>query len=185
MSYTPNRDTVATLQELYELEGSYAGVSRRLNKGRSVKDFTPRQVSKMLNRENVGSTGGGYSKVNKPKGVRLTNAQQRSLQRKSKRTSGTYKKVFKESSATDDIYNSIKKNIKNKRNRIQEEIRDLMQQKKKNLKAKQNTKAIDAKIESLREKVKGLYQFDDNLDKAAKTAKDLGSWKKIQDMDTP
>tara|TARA_R110000751_G_scaffold282844_1_gene386113 strand:- start:2704 stop:3261 length:558 start_codon:yes stop_codon:yes gene_type:complete len=185
MAYKPNKDTVSILQELYELEGSYAGVSRRLNKGRSVKDFTPRQVAKMLNRENVGASGGGYSKVNKPKGVRLSNAQQRSLQRKSKRPSGTYKTVFKESKAPNAIYDSIKRNIKNKRNRIQEEIRDLMQQKKKNLKAKQNTKAIDSKIESLREKVKGLYQFDENLDNAAKTAKDLGSWKNIQDQRTP
>ena len=61
MSYKPNKATISVLRDIYELEGSYAGVARSLNKGRQSDSnkFTARQVSRMLNRENVGLEDGG------------------------------------------------------------------------------------------------------------------------------
>lgn len=161
------------MRELYELEGSFAGVARSLNRGRRQKDFTARQVSRMLNRENVGGEGSGYTKENAPKPVRLTLAQQRSLQRKAKPTSGTYRKAYEESKAPREIYDSIKKNIDNKRKRLRNQL----------------TKATRAgdrkKAQRLRDELKKLNQFDDELKEAADKANTYKDWKGMQDANTP
>jgi hypothetical protein len=187
MAYTPNKNTIDTLRDIYELEGSYAGVARSLNKGRrsSSKQFTARQVSKILKQENRGNVGGGYSKQNKALSVDFSKAQQRSLQRKSKETSQTYQKTYEESKAPSKIYDSIKDNIKNKRERTNLEIRELMQRKNKNRKAGQDTSKIDGQIQKKRDTIKGLQQFDDELDSTAKQATNYKDWKGMQDARTP
>lgn len=172
-TYTPSRGTLNTLRELYELEGSFAGVARSLNRGRRQKDFTARQVSRMLNRENVGGEGSGYTKENAPKPVRLTPAQQRSLQRKAKRSSGTYRRAYEQSEAPREIYDSIKENIDNKRLRLRKQLRKA-------------TRAGDRKkAERLRDELKRLNQFDDELKEAAEKANTYKDWKGMQDANTP
>lgn len=172
-NYTPSRETLETLRELYELEGSYAGVARSLNRGRQQKDFTARQVSRMLARENVGREGSGYTKEAAPQPVRLTPAQQRSLQRKAKETSGTYRRTYEESEAPQAIYDGIKKNIDAKRERLKLELRDA-------------TRAGDRKeADTLRDQLKRLNQFDDELKEAADKAKEYKDWKGMQDANTP
>ena len=174
-TYTPSTETVDTLRELYELEGSYAGVARSLNRGRrsSSKQFTPRQVSRMLNRRNVGGDGSGYSKQNDPKPVRLTPAQQRSLQRKAKTTSGTYRRTFEDSKAPQDIYNSIKRNIDNKISRKEKQLEEAL------------AFGQFDRVERLEDELSRLKQFDDELKDMAGKAKDYKDWKGIQDANTP
>lgn len=172
-TYTPSRDTINTLRELYELEGSYAGVARSLNRGRRSKDFTPRQVSRMLNRSNVGGDGSGYSKQNDPKPVRLTPAQQRSLQRKAKTESGTFRRSYERSKAPREIYDSITRNIDRKRNRLKDEL-------KKATKFRQKDKA-----DQLRKQIQALNKFDKQLAEQAKKAKTYKDWKGMQDAQTP
>lgn len=172
-NYTPSRETLETLRELYELEGSYAGVARSLNRGRQQKDFTPRQVSRMLARENVGREGSGYTKEAAPKPVRLTSAQQRSLQRKAKETSGTYRRAYEESEVPNEIYESITENIRKKRNRLREE-------QEKALGFGQRKKA-----EELAKEIQRLNQFDKELKETADKAKSYKDWKGMQDANTP
>jgi len=175
MTYTPSKDTIQNLRDLYELRGSYAGVARDLNKGRrsDSQQFSPNQVKRMLNQRNQGGSGSGYSKVNDPKPVRLSSAQQRSLQRKAKIESGTYEKAFKESKAPNAIYDSIKNNISNKRNRLKERRKKLLKQGQK--------KEADA----LNKEIQALNKFDEELDKTAKNAKGYKDWKGMQDAKTP
>jgi hypothetical protein len=172
-NYTPSRETLQNLRDLYELEGSYAAVARSLNRGRRQKDFTARQVSRMLNRENVGSDGSGYTKENAPKPVRLTPAQQRSLQRKAKVESGTYRRAYEKSDAPRDIYDSIKKNIDAKRERLKDEL------------SKASAFGQRDKADKLRKQIQKLNQFDDELKDAADKAKDYKDWKGMQDAKTP
>ncbi len=172
-TYTPSEETIRTLRDIYELEGSYAATARSLNRGRQRKDFTARQVSRMLARENVGGEGSGYTKENAPKGVRLTPAQQRSLQRKAKETSGTYRRAYETSKAPNEIYDSIKKNIRNKRDELRKE-------QEKALSYGQRKKA-----DSLAKEIQRLNQFDDELKGMADKAKTYKDWKGMQDANTP
>ena len=172
-NYRPSKETLKNLRDLYELEGSFAGVARALNRGRQKKDFTARQVSRMLNRENVGQEGSGYTKEDAPKPVRLTPAQQRSLQRKAKQESGTYRRAFEESNAPQDIYDSIKRNIDRKRERLrrQEEEATAFGQRD--------------RAEALRDQIRRLNQFDEELKSQADNAKNYKDWKGMQDARTP
>lgn len=172
-TYTPSRETLETLREIYELEGSYAGTARVLNRGRQSKDFTPRQISRMLKRENVGRKGSGYTKEAAPAPVVLTPAQQRSLQRKSKETSGTYQRSFEESNAPNEIYDSIKNNIEKKRERLRVE-------QEKALRYGQRDKA-----EALAKEIQSLNKFDEELNEMAEKAVKYKDWKGMQDAKTP
>lgn len=172
-TYTPSEETVRTLRDIYELEGSYAAVARSLNRGRQRKDFTARQVSRMLARENVGGEGSGYTKRNAPKPVRLTPAQQRSLQRKAKETSGTYRRAYETSKAPNEIYEAITNNIRKKRERLKRE-------QEKALKFGQRDKA-----EALAKEIQRLNQFDKDLKETADKAKTYKDWKGMQDAKTP
>jgi len=172
-TYRPSKDTINNLRDLYELEGSYAAVARSLNRGRREKDFTARQVSRMLNRKNVGQKGSGYEKVNEPKPVRLTPAQQRSLQRKAKIESGTYKRAYESSKAPRAIYDSIKKNI---------------DAKKAELEAKRDEALAFGqrdKAEALTKQIQNLNDFDKDLKEQADKAKTYKDWKGMQDANTP
>jgi hypothetical protein len=172
-TYTPSRETVQNLRDLYELEGSYAAVARSLNRGRRQKDFTARQVSRMLNRENVGGSGSGYTKQDAPLPVRLSQAQQRSLQRKAKVESGTYRRAYESSDAPKEIYDSIKKNIDAKRERLKDEL------------SKASAFGQRDKADKLREQIKKLNQFDNELKEAADKAQTYKDWKGMQDAKTP
>jgi len=172
-NYTPSRETLSNLREIYELEGSYAATARVLNRGRQRKDFTARQVSRMLRRENVGGEGSGYTKQDAPLPVRLTPAQQRSLQRKAKQTSGTYRRSYEESNAPNEIYESITDNIRKKRERLRRE-------QEKALRFGQRKKA-----DALAKEIQRLNQFDDELKDMADKAKSYKDWKGMQDAKTP
>ena len=172
-TYTPSKETIRTLRDIYELEGSYAATARSLNRGRQRKDFTARQVSKMLARENVGGEGSGYTKEDAPKPVRLTPAQQRSLQRKAKETSGTYRRAYETSKAPNAIYDSITENIRKKRERLKSE-------QEKALRFGQRKKA-----DALAKEIQRLNQFDKELKEIADKAKSYKDWKRMQDAETP
>ena len=172
-TYTPSKETIRTLRDIYELEGSYAATARSLNRGRQRKDFTARQVSRMLARKNVGGEGSGYTKEDAPKPVRLTPAQQRSLQRKSKETSGTYRRAYETSKAPNEIYESITDNIRKKRERLKRE-------QEKALRFGQREKA-----DALAKEIQRLNQFDEDLKEIADKAKSYKDWKRMQDAETP
>ena len=175
MAYTPSKDTIQNLRDIYELKGSYAGVARDLNKGRqsTSKQFTAQQVKRMLNQENVGGDGSGYSKQNAPQKTNLSPAQQRSLQRKAKVESRTYEKAYKQSTKGQQIYIKIKNNIENKRNGLIIKRRKLM-------KAGQTAEANEVLKE-----IQALNKFDEDLDEQAKKAKTYKDWKGMQDENTP
>lgn len=175
MSYKPSKDTIDTLRDIYELKGSYAGVARDLNKGRRAesKQFTANQVRRMLNRENVGGDGSGYTKENAPLPVNLTDAQQRSLQRKSKETSRTYEKAYDENESKEEIYNKIKQNIANKRERLVEKRDKLLSQGQRD------------EAERLLDEINALNKFDEELDETARNARKYKDWKGMQDAETP
>lgn len=172
-NYTPSRETLSNLREIYELEGSYAATARVLNRGRQRKDFNARQIARMLRRKNVGGEGSGYTKEDAPQPVRLTPAQQRSLQRKAKKTSGTYRRSYEESDAPRAIYDSITENIRNKRD-------ELRREQEKALSFGQRKKA-----DALAKEIQRLNQFDEQLKEMADKAKSYKDWKGMQDAKTP
>ena len=180
MAYTPSKDTIQNLRDLYELEGSYRATTESLNKGRqsNSKQFTEYQVKQMLKRDRVRDEGaiGGWSYRNAPKSIRMSSVQQRSLQRKAKVESGTYKRAFKdykEEKRSTKAYDKIKKNIDAKRERLTIERRKYM-------KAGQTKEA-----NALLKKIEALNDFDKNLDSAKGSATNYKKWKALNDGETP
>jgi len=180
MAYTPSKDTVQNLRDLYELEGSYRATTESLNKGRqsNSQQFTEYQVKQMLKRDRIRDEGavGGWSYRNAPKSIRMSSSQQRSLQRKAKVESGTYKNAwtdYQDTKRSTKAYDKIKKNIDNKRNRFKEERRRYM-------KAGQTKEA-----NALLKKIQALDSFDNSLDSAKDTATTYKKWKQLNDGDTP
>ena len=176
MSYTPSKETRKVLRDLYEMKGSYAGVARELNKGRRDDDkFSARQVSRMLAQERKRDEGakGGWSNRDKPQGVNLTKAQQRSLQRKSKETSQNYRRTYddyREKPRSDEALNKIQGNIVNKRERLNRKRDEYM------------AAGDKGSADKINEQLKRLDRFDDKLNKAAKGAKNYREWKGIKEL---
>tara|TARA_R110001583_G_scaffold131763_1_gene283590 strand:- start:5562 stop:6104 length:543 start_codon:yes stop_codon:yes gene_type:complete len=180
MAYTPSKDTIQNLRDLYELEGSYKATAESLNKGRrsDSQQFTEYQIKQMLKRDRVRDEGaiGGWSYRNDPKPIRMSSAQQRSLQRKAKVESGTYKSAFKdykEEKRSTKAYDKIKANIDAKRERLKKERRKYM-------KAGQTKEA-----NALLKQIQALDDFDNSLDNAKDSATTYKKWKALNDGETP
>jgi len=180
MAYTPSKDTIQNLRDLYELEGSYRATTESLNKGRqsNSKQFTEYQVKQMLKRDRVRDEGavGGWSYRNAPKPIRMSSAQQRSLQRKAKVESGTYKRAwkdYKEEKRSTKAYDKIKANIDAKRERLKADRKRFMKQ--------GQTKEGNA----LLKQIEALNSFDDSLDNAKDSATTYKKWKELNDGETP
>jgi len=171
MTYRPSRDTVQGLRDIYEMQGSYRGVANELNKGRrsDSKQFTEYQVKQMLKRERVAH--GEYK--NAPKGIRLTPAQQRSLQRKTKESGQVYRKSYSQyrenPRRSEKAYRDIKKNIDEKRSELQDKKRQAM---------KAGDTSLAAKIQK---KIDKYNKFNENLEAAVDGAEDFTDWKDIRD----
>lgn len=171
MTYTPSKDTIQGLRDIYEMQGSYRAVAEELNKGRrsGSKQFTEYQVKQMLKRERVAH--GEYKDA--PTGVRLTPAQQRSLQRKTKESGQVYRKSYSEyrdnPRRSEKAYRDIKKNIDKKRSELQD---------KKRLAMKAGDRSLAAKIQK---DIDRYNQFDENLENAVDGAKGFTDWKDIRD----
>lgn len=171
MTYTPSKDTIQGLRDIYEMQGSYRAVAQELNKGRrsDSKQFTEYQVKQMLKRKRVAH--GEFT--DSPKGVRLTPAQQRSLQRKTKESGQVYRKSYSEyrenPRRSEKAYREIKKNIDEKRSELQDKKRQAM---------KAGDRSLAAKIQK---DIDRYNQFDENLENAVDGAEDFTDWKDIRD----
>ena len=171
MTYTPSKDTIQGLRDIYEMQGSYRAVAQELNKGRrrDSKQFTEYQVKQMLKRKRIAH--GEFT--DSPKGVRLTPAQQRSLQRKTKESGQVYRKSYSEyrdnPRRSEKAYRDIKKNIDKKRSELQDKKRQAM---------KAGDKSLAAKIQK---DIDRYNQFDENLESAVDGAEDFTDWKDIRD----
>jgi hypothetical protein len=171
MTYTPSKDTIQGLRDIYEMQGSYRAVAQELNKGRrsDSKQFTEYQVRQMLNRKRI--SHGEFT--DSPKGVRLTPAQQRSLQRKTKESGQVYRKSYSQyrenPRRSEKAYREIKKNIEDKRDALQNKKRQAMKAGDRNLAAK------------IQKDIDRYNQFDENLENAVDGAEDFTDWKDIRD----
>ena len=168
MTYTPSKETRQGLRDLYEMRGSYQKVADELNKGRrgGSKPFTRYQVRQMLNRKRVAH--GEF--VDNPTPVRLTEAQKRSLQRKTKEEGAVYRKSYSDyrenPRRSEKAYREIKERIA--------ERRDALQRKKR--------EAIDRSLaDKIQKDIDKYNQFDENLENAVDSADDYTDWKSIRD----
>ena len=153
------------------MKGSYQKVADELNKGRrsESQNFTRYQVRQMLNRRRIAH--GEY--VDNPTPVRLTEAQKRSLQRKTKEEGAVYRKSYTEyrenPRRSEKAYRDIKANIEKRRSELQSKKREAM-------------KAGDrALADELQKDIDRYNTFDDNLENAVDSADDYTDWRNIRD----
>jgi len=171
MTYTPSKDTIQGLRDIYDMQGSYRAVAKELNKGRrsDSKQFTEYQVKQMLKRERIAH--GEFT--DSPKGVRLTPAQQRSLQRKTKESGQVYRKSYSEyrenPRRSEKAYRDIKANIKEKVDKLKAEKR-------------QARKQLDTALADEKQREIDKYNiYNENLENAVNSADDYTDWKDIRD----
>ena len=171
MTYRPSKETISGLRDLYEMRGSYQKVADELNKGRrsGSKPFTKYQVRQMLNRDRVAH--GEF--VDNPTPVRLTEAQKRSLQRKTKEEGAVYRKSYSDyrenPRRSEKAYRDIKANIEKRRSELQSKKREAM-------------KAGDRSLaDKIQKDIDKYNQFDENLENAVDSADDYTDWKSIRD----
>tara|TARA_R100000654_G_scaffold46614_2_gene72813 strand:- start:6 stop:530 length:525 start_codon:yes stop_codon:yes gene_type:complete len=171
MTYTPSKETRQGLRDLYEMRGSYQKVADELNKGRrgGSKPFTRYQVRQMLNRKRVAH--GEF--VDNPTPVRLTEAQKRSLQRKTKEEGAVYRKSYSDyrenPRRSEKAYREIKERIAERRDALQRKKREAM-------------KAGDRSLaDKIQKDIDKYNQFDENLENAVDSADDYTDWKSIRD----
>ena len=171
MTYRPSKATIQGLRDLYEMKGSYQKVADELNKGRrsGSRNFTSYQVRQMLKRYRVAH--GEF--VDNPTPVRLTEAQKRSLQRKTKEESAIYKRSYTEyrenPRRSEKAYREIKERIAERRDALQRKKREAMKAGDRNLAAK------------IQRDIDKYNQFDENLENAVDSADDYTDWKSIRD----
>lgn len=156
---------------MYEMRGSYQKVADELNKGRrsGSKPFTKYQVRQMLNRKRVAH--GEF--VDNPTPVRLTEAQKRSLQRKTKEEGAVYRRSYSDyrenPRRSEKAYRDIKANIEKRRSELQSKKREAM-------------KAGDRSLaDKIQKDIDKYNQFDENLENAVESADDYTDWKEIRD----
>jgi hypothetical protein len=171
MTYRPSKETRRKLRDLYEMKGSYQKVADELNKGRrsESKNFTTYQVRQMLNRKRIAR--GEY--VDNPTPVRLSEAQKRSLQRKTKEEGAVYRKSYTEyrdnPKRSEKAYRDIKTNI-------QKEL-DILKAKK-----REAVKSLDTALaDEIQKDINKYNTFNDNLENAVDSADDYTDWRTIRD----
>jgi uncharacterized protein involved in exopolysaccharide biosynthesis len=171
MTYRPSKETRRKLRDLYEMKGSYQKVADELNKGRrsESKNFTTYQVRQMLNRKRIAR--GEY--VDNPTPVRLSEAQKRSLQRKTKEEGAVYRKSYTEyrdnPKRSEKAYRDIKANI-------QKEL-DILKAKK-----REAVKSLDTALaDEIQKDINKYNTFNDNLENAVDSADDYTDWRTIRD----
>jgi hypothetical protein len=146
-------------------------VADELNKGRrsESKNFTTYQVRQMLNRKRIAR--GEY--VDNPTPVRLSEAQKRSLQRKTKEEGAVYRKSYTEyrdnPKRSEKAYRDIKANI-------QKEL-DILKAKK-----REAVKSLDTALaDEIQKDINKYNTFNDNLENAVDSADDYTDWRTIRD----
>lgn len=173
MTYTPSKETRQGLRDLYEMRGSYQKVADELNKGRrsGSKPFTRYQVRQMLNRKTVAHG----ELVDNPTPVRLTEAQKRSLQRKTKEEGVIYRRSYFDyrdnPRRSEKAYRDIKANIQKKIDEAQAIKREAIKQ--------EGVNSPIAKREQ--EKIDRYNKYNENLENAVNSADDYTDWKEIRD----
>lgn len=168
MSYRPSRETVSHLRDLYEMEGSYQKVADVLNKGRQTKDFTAYQVRQMLNTDRIAHG----EIIDDPTGIKITDAQKRSLQRKTKADSRTYEKSYddyREKKRSEKATNEIEKRIDDKLNQFESLLETAI------------SGDDVAEIERLEGEISKYQQYKENLREAKEQADNYREWKGIRD----
>jgi len=171
------------LRDLYEMRGSYQKVADELNKGRrsNSQPFTRYQVRQMLNRKRVAH--GEF--VDNPTPVRLTEAQKRSLQRKTKAEGAIYRRSYTEyrdnPRRSEKAYRDIKEEIKVRIEggispRTGKRVKGLQEKKREAMKAGDRSLA-----DKIQKDIDKYNQFDDNLENAVDSADDYTDWKSIRD----
>jgi hypothetical protein len=179
MAYTPSNETRQHLADLYEMTGSYQKVADSLNAGRRQKDFTAYQVRRMLNTERV-----AHGEIQPdPIPVNLTQAQQRSLQRKTKVEGQTYERSYEtyrgfRGTETERERNRrrAEKTSEGIQRRINDKLTDLQSQLRTARKGGDNAEA-----ERLTGEIRRYQGFNDNLRKAKADAENFQEWKGIRE----
>lgn len=111
--------------------------------------------------------------VDNPTAVRITEAQKRSLQRKTKEEGAIYRKSYSDyrenPRRSEKAYREIKERITQRRDALQRKKREAM---------KAGDRDLAGKIQ---EDIDKYNQFNENLENAVNTADDYTDWKEIRD----
>jgi len=185
MSYTPSNETRQHLADLYEMKGSYQKVADSLNAGRRQKDFTAYQVRRMLNTERV-----AHGEIQPdPIPVRLTQAQQRSLQRKTKVEGRTYERSYE----TYRGFRGTEAERERNRRRAEKTSEGIQARIDGVLKGKDGKPGLeeqlrmarkggdDAEAQRLISEIRRYQGYKDNLRKAKADAENFQEWKGIRE----
>lgn len=170
MAYTPSKETRRHLRDLYEMRGSYQKVADELNKGRRGNDrFTRYQVRQMLTTKRA-----AHGEIrDAPVPVRLTEAQQRSLQRKTKVEGRVYEKSY-------EAYREDERRSEKGIRAIQENINRELRKREAKLEAAMRG-GDRAEAVKMREEIRRYQGYNENLRKAQSDAANYQQWKEVRD----